>query len=202
MAIIVTNGAGGPVHNMKVDKTDRALTRSITESEATHATEDGDAFNINTGSITLTGTTESAVLYVKNVSSDFILVIDAIAMGVDAPSTSFDNNVQLKFISGPTGGDIVSGATDASMIANRSEASSKTMSDFDVYMGSNGESMTGGSDAALFWQNGQGRAYFTVGWTVEKNQSIGLKCTPNVNGGGTAACYFAFICHLKDPDLI
>jgi hypothetical protein len=48
----VLNDGTGKGNNAKIDGNNRLHTQSVQESEATHAVEAGDAYNINTGNIT------------------------------------------------------------------------------------------------------------------------------------------------------
>ena len=68
----------GNGYGMKVDKENRAHTRAVTIPIATSAALDGNANNINTGLISITG--DATLLYIKN-NEDKTLVIEAIALG-------------------------------------------------------------------------------------------------------------------------
>ena len=84
MTFIIESGGNVP-NRAIVDAGGRLRTRAITELEEHHANEEGNAYNINTGNITLTNDTDTPVLYIKNnEASD--LVVAALAFGVK-PST-------------------------------------------------------------------------------------------------------------------
>ncbi len=76
--MIIIDGTGKG-NQLKIDDNNRARTQAITETETIHAVELGDAYNINTGSISYTAA--GSMLYVKN-NEDRDLVVDAIAVGL------------------------------------------------------------------------------------------------------------------------
>ena len=60
----------------RVDSNNRLETQAISESLADAAANKGDRFNINTGTVTLTSASESAVLYIKNNEELFLTVTE------------------------------------------------------------------------------------------------------------------------------
>ena len=77
--MIIENGAGDS-KKLRINGRNEAMVFSVTESEAQASAELGDAYNINTGEITLTTSTSSALLYFKN-DEDTDVIIESIAMG-------------------------------------------------------------------------------------------------------------------------
>ncbi len=65
--VVIKDGQTGKV--AQVDKEHRLHAFAIARSEASQALIDGDGFTINTGSITLTSDTSSALLHIKNTDS-------------------------------------------------------------------------------------------------------------------------------------
>ena len=50
----------------KVNNNQRLYTRAVTQAEEVLSNENGDAFNINTGIVTLTDSVNTPLLYIKN----------------------------------------------------------------------------------------------------------------------------------------
>ena len=69
---IIQDGAGTG-NRVKV-RGNKLFSHTITEDESLHASENGDAYNINTGTIGLTSTTASGVLYIKNNESRDLVI--------------------------------------------------------------------------------------------------------------------------------
>jgi hypothetical protein len=180
--------------SMKVDANNRAHTQSISETESLHSTELGDAYNINTGNIALTG--DGTLLYVKN-NEDKDLVIEAIAFGNDGLGTH-SSNPRYTVIRNPNGGDLISDATAVSMNQNRNFGSNKTLT-ADAYKGKVSGTITGGNDIAILEGTSDGRDYFTINFVLPKGSSLALKWTANLSSG-TAGVYAAIVCFLKDPE--
>ena len=76
----IRDGAGTG-YLAKVNANQRMYTSAVTRADNVDATKRGDSYNINTGMITLTNATESAVAYVKNNETQD-LHITAIAVGL------------------------------------------------------------------------------------------------------------------------
>ena len=181
---------------MKVDAEFRAWVRSISQTEAHHATVDGRAFNLNTGQIVITATT--AVIYCKN-NEDEDLFIDAIAIGVGKPSGGnavFLNNVEIFVVRNPTAGTMVSANNNVDMNINMGFGSSETL-DATVLKGATGETFTDGADGILIAQNGQGRTFAPLGMALKKGNSVGIRIQPNIDATNVEV-YAAIICHLRE----
>jgi hypothetical protein len=191
--MIIENGVGNG-NKLKVDSNNRAHTQSITEPESLHASELGDAYNINTGNIALTG--DGTLLYLKN-NEDKDLVIEAIAFGNDGLGTH-SSNPRYTIVRNPDGGDVISDASAVSMNANRNFGSNKTLVT-DAYKGKVSGTMTGGADIAILEGTSDGRDYFSINFVLPKGSSIGIKVTANLSSG-TAGYYAAVIAFLKDPE--
>ena len=186
----------GSGNQAKIDGNKRVHTQSVTESEALHATEVGDGYNINTGLISITG--DSTLIYVKN-NEDQELVVEAIALGSFEGITHSDDPY-ITLVRNPTGGDLISDATAVSMNQNRNFGSSKTLT-VDAYKGKVSGTLTGGNDIAIFQVVPGGRSFYTIDFIIPKGSSIGIKLTANASSG-TANYYAALICHLKDVESV
>lgn len=182
----------GDGYSARVDSNKRLHTQSTTETEAVHSAEIGDAYNINTGLISITG--DATLLYLKN-NEDKDLVIEAIALGSFEGITHSDDPY-ITLVRNPSGGDLISDATAVSMNQNRNFGSSKTLT-ADVYKGKVGGTITNGDDIAILQVNPATRSFYTIDFIVPKGSSLAIKLTAN-RSSGTANYYTALIVHLKD----
>ena len=184
---------------MHVDKNEQAHVFAITETEKNNAVETGLAYNINTGIIALTGTSDSAILYIKNtespVNGESDLVIDTIVIGINTISATITESPILTVVRNPTAGTIVSGATAADMVSNSNFGSSNSLDSL-IYKGADGNTLTDGTDHAIVLCQ-EGRTTIPeLNIDLAKGSSIGLKLDLNTSGG--ANVYAAVVCHRKD----
>lgn len=189
--MVQINDGTGSGNSAKVDSNKRIHTQSVTETEALHAAEIGEAFNINTGSISFTAA--GTLLYIKN-NEDKELIIEAIAVGTGAGTTSDIGEITVE--RNPTGGDLISDATAVDMNQNRNFGSSGTLT-ADVFKGKSGGTSTGGDDIILFYHDSNGRLFGSIDLVLPKGQSIAVTYDPKLSSG-TQKAYCAIICHLKD----
>ena len=119
---IIEDGKGGG-KSAQVDSSNRLRTHAVSETEALHSAEEGTAYNINTGLITITG--DATLIYLKNnEENDF--VINSVALGSFEGITHSDDPY-ITIVRNPTGGDLISDATAVSMNQNRNFGSSRTL---------------------------------------------------------------------------
>lgn len=184
---------------LKINKLHEVLTRSVVESEAESATDIGNSYNINSGIVALTGTADSAMLYLKN-DEDSVLVIEAIAVGIGTMSATITDSALVTLIRNPTTGTIISDSNVASAIANRNFGSSNTLKSTTLAYSASatGKTFTDGDDAAFFYTNGNQRLFAAIDFELAKGSSIGLKIDLGTSGG--ANVYAALIVHLKDDN--
>lgn len=183
----------GTGDTLRIDATNKAEVHSVTETETQEAVETGDAYNINTGSISLTTSTASGMLYFKNNETRDI-IIDAIAAGVGSAGTVTDVSV-VTVIRNPTGGTLISDATAVDMNANRNFGSSKTLTG-DAFKGDEGKTITGGNDIVQFFMGSGTRLFAPIDLVLQKGDSIAVKLDTNTSSGTTIA-YAALVLHLK-----
>lgn len=183
-------------HNgAKVGSNFRLHVDAIQKSEAQGAIDVGDAYNINTGQIIITGTT--AVLYIKNNESKK-LFIEALAIGVGAAiggNAVFTDNVEIFIVRNPTTGTMITAGVAVDMNVNRNFGEVSTLT-ADAFKGATGETFTNGTDGILIAQNGQGRVFATIGMELEKGNTIGIRINPNLDATNCEV-YAAIICHLE-----
>jgi hypothetical protein len=196
MGFVIEGSTKGQVNPANVDENNRLHVRAVNTPEAMEANIQGDAYNINSGVITLTSATDSAVIYVKN-NEDRDLHVSAIAVGLGpSPAATTAETPVITVIRNPTAGTIVSSAVAVDINSNRNYGSSKTLS-VDAYKGNSGLTLTDGVDHLLFFQPEDGRLFAGIDELLTKGDSIGVKIDPAA-GNTSMNCYAAIICHLED----
>jgi hypothetical protein len=189
---IIKDGTGTG-KTLRIDNTNRADTHAVTIVEAAEAAENGDAYNLNTGTIGLTSSTESGIFYVKN-NEDRDLEIDAVAIGIGSAGTTSEVST-ITIVRNPTS---VSFSTAVDMNANRNFGSSKTLT-ADVFKGAEAATITGGTDLAQFYLGAGGRLFAAIDLVIPKGNSMAIKIDTNTTSG-TTNVYAALVCHLKRID--
>jgi len=196
------NDGTGKGYAQKVNSNNQAYTFTVTEDEAQAANALGNAFNINTGAVALTGTSESALLYFKNdesaVSGESDYVITSIIIGIGTRSATVTDAAAITILRNPTAGTIVDNASAAAMKSNSNFGSSNELSDSLVYKGANGYTFTDGTDHALIYMT-DGRMAAPVNIELPKGASVGVKIDLNTSGGANVYC--ALIGYRKDGNI-
>jgi len=198
MAEQIQDGTGSG-KRVKVDSNNQIHTTSITRSNTQDATIKGNSYNINTGDIGLTSTTESAVLYFKSdespVNGETAFVVDAIAIGIDSLGTT-SGMAKITVVKNPTAGTIVTNAVAVDMNENRNFGSSENLDSL-IYKGVEGDTFTNGTDIAQFYQSAGSRGFYTLDFDLPKGSSIGVKIDTQTTAG-TTNIYAALIGHRVD----
>jgi outer membrane protein assembly factor BamB len=190
----------GDKYRARVDKKKRLHADSVTRTQEELANIEGNAFNINTGVITLTNATETPIMYLKN-NDDKDLTIEAIAVGV-GPSTGGSGGIpKITIIRNPTTGTTIDNTNDVDIKSNRNYGSSNQGTNIVAYKGATGETMTDGDDHIIFFQNSSGRLFASINEVLPKGTSIGVKFDPQT-GNTSQDVYCAFICLLSDNNYI
>lgn len=198
---IIKDGTGKG-YSAKIDSGNNLHTVSIQETKIQNAVSEGNAYNINTGEIALTSSTESAVLYFKNnespLNSESGISIDTIIVGVLDGGT-VGNDCKITILKNPTAGTIVSNATAVDMNQNRNFGSSNTLDSL-AYKGAEGYTFTDGEDFGIVYQSQGSRAVIPIDVILEKGNSIGVKIDTNTNSG-TTNVYAALVLHRIDGSI-
>ena len=174
----IDDGSGGG-YKAKVDENFRLHTESVTRDVLSEAIFKGEAFNFNTGAVTITGGgNEGAIGYFKYNGSD-PFVIREILLIVGSASGTVTTDPSVRIYSNPTGGDIVTNAVPIEIGANR-DFSSQLQVEGDTFKGSasgTGDSLTGGSLFAESSRSGTftGVIAFDAGEIIlRKGNSLGV----------------------------
>jgi len=165
------------INEMGVNSAGRALTSSIIETILEDAAEDGRSHNINTGSITLTSASKTAVLYVKNNSEkDLLIPIIGFLLG---NSTGGTGDLLIEVVRNPTAGTLISGVIDVDVRSNKNYGSNKTLT-VDAFKGSEGNTITDGATSYFSLLNSASKQYvINTGLVIlPKGSSIGVNITP------------------------
>ena len=176
MAEQILDGTGSG-RKAKVDSGNRLHTHSVTETIAENASENGEAFNVNTGTINLTTANESGVLYFKNNGDKPIHIISiGYLLG---NSTGGSGDVTLKVTKNSTAGTVISDAVPVPILENKNVGSSNVL-DVNAYKGAEGKTITDGDDFYYSLLAGAARPYVIATGTlvVPKGGSIGVLVTP------------------------
>lgn len=171
----------------KVDKNNQLHVFAVTESETNQAAAKGNQYNLNSGALALTGTGESSLIYLYN-DEDQDIIINAIAVGMGTRSGTVTDAAKVTILRNPTGGDLITDATDVDIKSNTNFGSSNTLKDSTlVYKGKDGGTITGGTDHAILYMS-DGRLYATLNLELPKGASVGIKIDLNTSGGANVYC--------------
>lgn len=189
--MIIEDGKGTG-SKARVDANNRLHTESVTETTEEHQVGLGDAYNLNTGPITLTGA--GTLLYIKN-NENQDLSIPAIVVATGDATNSDIGEIFVE--RNPTGGDIISDATAVDMNENRDFGSNKTLT-ADVFKGKTSGTSTGGDDIILIFHGSSARVFATINLVLTKGSTMTIRYDPKLVSGNIKV-YAALICFLKDP---
>jgi len=175
---------------MKVDENNRAHVHAVTETLSQNASSEGDAYNVNTGTIVLTSATLSEVLYIENTGNND-LHISTIGYQL-GNSTGGSGNVILGVNKNITGGTIISTATTVSISENKNVGSRKTIS-ATTYKGDEGTTQTGGTPfyASLIGSAPTSYVINTGDIVIPRGGNISLNITPPT--GNTSMTVLVFL---------
>ena len=174
---------------------------SVTESETQAATDAGFAFNINTGIIALTGSSESGVLYFKNdeppVNGQSDYIITTIVVGLGNRSATVTDDAVVTVYRNPTGGTLVDAASAAAITSNQNFGSSRTLSSTTlIYKATaSNQTLTGGTTHLISFTAGP-RLAIPLSLNIPRGSSLGITIDLNTSGG--ANVYVALIGYRKD----
>ena len=191
--MIIQDAATGKTARVNQDNTLAA--HSITISEAEHATDLAQSYNVNSGLITLTSAAESGVLYFKS-NEDVAIHIDSVII-ILGPSTGgvTTDTTQVRVYSNPTTGTLISTALAADTVQNRNVGASSTL-EADTYKGATGNTITDGDILLESLVSPGSRAVFNIDMTIPKGKAIAISYEPN-DSNTSMKCMAAFACHIE-----
>lgn len=184
-------------NTVKVDNNSRLHTEAVTSSSNLHAAENGNAYNINTGLISLTTSTDSGVLYFKN-GEELDFHIQAVAVGVNTLGTN-DDSTKIRIVRNPTTGTLISDATAVDINENRNFGSTNTLGDSLAYKGAEGKTVTDGDDIIIFYMGAGSRLFAAIDLVLPKNSSMAV-VMDTATSAGTTSIYAALVGNLIDPE--
>ena len=198
--MMIENGVGDG-KKARVDSNNQLHVFAVTEDEQNSAAEHGYLFNVNTGIIALTGTSDSAVLYFKNnesaINGESNIIITSLIFGLYTRSATITDTATATLIRNPTTGTIIDDANVASMISNSNFGSSNTLDDSLIYSASaTGKTLTDGTDHAKVILTEGRTAAPELNIDLSKGSSLGVKVDLNTSGG--ADLYIAAVCYRKE----
>lgn len=170
MGTTIQDGTGTKF-KVKINSDNRLLSQTISESEFDYSVGKGDAYNINTEFLTITGNTETPLLYIKN-NDNKNLVISAWFIGTDADSGTATRLNLMRIYKNPTSGTIISSGTDITPV-NRNFGSSNEFEGI-AKKGGNGFTVSGYETTSVLYQT-QGtkqRNFGTVQLVLTKGSSL------------------------------
>jgi hypothetical protein len=196
--MIIENGVGDAT-KARVDKNNQVHVFAVTEDEQNSAAENGQLYNISTGIIPLTGTSDSAVLYFKNnespINGESNFIITTLIFGLYTRSTTVTDSATATIIRNPTAGTIVDNATVVPMESNSNFGSSNTLDSL-IYKGADGYTLTDGTDHAVILLTEGRTTAPRLNINLPKGSSLGVKVDLNTSGG--ADFYCAVVGYRKD----
>ena len=177
MATTIEDGSGQGF-SVKVDSENRLYSRSITESEFDYAVRKGFSYNVNTEFITITGSTETPIMYLKN-NEDSVVILSAWFIGTDNASGTPSRSGLMRVYFNPTAGSIISSGVDVTPV-NRLGGSSNTI-ELDVKSGGDGFTATGYDSTPVLYQTqgASARAFGNVQLALNKGASVVVTYLPN-----------------------
>jgi hypothetical protein len=197
--MIIENGVGN-ANKARVDANNQLHVFAVTENEQNSAAEHGYLYNINTGIIALTGTSDSAVLYFKNTESpldgEANFIITTIIFGLYGRSATVTDSATATLIRNPTGGTIVDDAVACDMISNSNFGSSNTLDSLVYKASATGKTLTGGTDHAKILLTEGRTSAPELNIDLAKGSSLGVNIDLNTSGG--ADVYVALVGYRKE----
>lgn len=190
--------AGVKANGLIVDSTGAALSRSTTQTRAQEASLNGESYNIATGFISLTTTNESAIFYYKH-NEDKPLIIDSFIVGIESNGTDSNPTPELKVITNPASGTIISGALPVAAKVSRNLGTPYALDASIAYKGADGATVTGGTEWAPAVFIPQGRIPLSVDLVMPKGSSVAVTLKLQ-QASSPVRVYLAALCSLKQGD--
>jgi hypothetical protein len=163
----------------QVDADHRLHVNSVSRTQDEQAALLGVAYNLSTGSITLTSDNKSCIAYMKYTGVDPFVIKEILMIPSD--STGGSGNASIEILRNPTAGTIISNAVDFTSINNRDFSSSNSIdNESDIYKGAEGDTLTDGSSFAFTTRDNFNLpiTFDAANIVLRKGNSIGVCITP------------------------
>ena len=178
----------------RVTRKNRLSVQSLALPARLGASDDDRAFSINSGSVVLTGASESGVLYYKN-NADDSFRIDAIGIAFET-STGGTAAVKINIIKNPTAGTLITDKTPAPIQSNANFASSVELVG-DAFVGGAASTVTDGTRHTYTTQGLSSGALLLTAIVLKKGASVAITFTPPA-GNTSMACNAVFLGHFAE----
>lgn len=171
-------GVGG-INELQIDNEGRAVVSAHAQSSmAHHSIYDGDVFIIATDFLTFSAAAEGAALYVKNTSPTKPVHVGAVRTCSDVMG-----NIKWTMNHGATSHNTGTGTQTTATAENMNTQSNLALS-ADLYAGTNGTTVTGGTQVTQWIDHGPGHSVqdFEGGMIIGPGDSMSILATPSATG--------------------
>jgi hypothetical protein len=143
--MLIEDGSGNG-YNAAVSSAKRLLTASETKDASATASVDGRAIGFSTGDLTLTSSSPSAVLYIKN-NEIQDLILFSVNYQVLESSGGGSNPIAITLVRNPLTGSVVANDIPVPVVNNLNFGSTFAV-DAKILLGGEGETLLGGQDTS------------------------------------------------------
>jgi len=199
MEVVIHDGTGDG-KSARVDANKRISALAVSQALSQAAAQEGDTYNLNTGTISLTTALKSAVAYFENQSTK-ILVIPTIGFLL-GNSTGGAGDLNLEVILNPRSGTIVTNAVPVDIFKNKNAGSSKTFTILELkrFKGVEGDTITDGTPWFATLLPGAARLHTinTGDIVLPPGGSLGINITPQAANTAMDLQIFMSIVDISD----
>lgn len=163
----------------KVDSDNALHTDATTTSKSDFEMERGNAYNFNTGTVTLTSDSKSALMYMKNIGSLDIVITWFFYLLWNTTGGTAASDILVQVEKNPTGGTLISGGTAATPV-NRNFGFSDN-ANVTALVWAEASTVTWGTVAIESIFSWVGRQAVIVPTVLRPNSSIAITVTPKTS---------------------
>jgi len=178
MAVEIQDGAGTG-NRAKVDNDKRLHVNSVNRTQDEQAALLGQAYNLSTGTVTLTTGNKSCVSYLKYTGEDPFVIKEIII--IPSSSTGGVGNAVIEIFKNPTTGTVITNALPFTSVLNRDFSSSNNLgNEADIFKGVEGDTITDGQSFAFTTRDNFDIpvTFDAANIVLRKGNSIGVCATP------------------------
>ena len=166
----IVNGVGNG-NRMKVDETNRGFVRAIAEDGTIEAAEDGNAYFLTSGAVSLTDAASNGVFYYKH-EEDWDAIIDRIIFSAGISTGGTTNLCTVTATINPTG--MTSGSGSDLTAINNNFGSNNALDVSSSEAGATGASIAGGTTGPTFYWKDEITTTFETAIVLRKGNSVGF----------------------------